>query len=78
MKSVTVDEAQADLPQVLPIVEGGEGVKLIRRKKAVAKLVPVSMKGKGGPWERHFEKIGARRRRGCKERQLGVSPRVES
>lgn len=41
MKSITVREAQHNLAKVLQEVESGEKVEILRRKKPVARLVPV-------------------------------------
>lgn len=55
VKTVTVAQAQANLVELLRVVEGGGEVKVTRRKKVVAKIVPVN--GKGGSWPEHFAKL---------------------
>jgi antitoxin (DNA-binding transcriptional repressor) of toxin-antitoxin stability system len=59
MKTVTVAEAQANLPDLLRVVEAGEEIKLTRKKKAVAKIVPMNGKGKKVDWSDHFAKLDA-------------------
>ena len=57
MKTVTVAEAQANLPALLRVVEAGGEVKLVRKKKAVAKIVPMNGKGKKVNWSDTWAKV---------------------
>ena len=59
MKTVTVREAQANFSELLQAVEAGEEVKVVRKKKAVAKIVPINGKGKKVDWSGHFAKLDA-------------------
>ena len=57
MKSVFVEEAEQNFSAVLRIVRRGEEVEVIRRKKAVAKIVPVKKKGHKHDWADHFRQL---------------------
>jgi prevent-host-death family protein len=56
MKSVSLAEAQANLPELLRVVESGEEVHLTRRKRAVAKIVSLTTRKLKG-WPQHFAKL---------------------
>jgi len=57
MKTVTVAQAEANFSALLRVVEAGEEVKLVRRKKAVARIVPMNGAAKPGGWAGHFAKL---------------------
>jgi antitoxin (DNA-binding transcriptional repressor) of toxin-antitoxin stability system len=57
MKTVSIAQASAQLPELLRLVEGGEEVKLVRRKKGVAKIIPLKPIRKNGGWPGHFAKL---------------------
>jgi len=57
MKTVSIAQASARLPELIRLVEGGEEVKLVRRKKGVAKIIPLRPIGKNAGWPRHFAKL---------------------
>ena len=57
MKSVTVEEAENDFSAVLRIVCRGEEVEVTSRKKAVAKIIPITSKRRKSTWAAHFEKL---------------------
>lgn len=57
MKTVTVREAQTNFPELLRVVEAGEEIKVVRRKKAVANIVPINGKAKQVDWSGHFAKL---------------------
>ena len=61
MKTVTVHEAQTNFSELLRIVEAGEEVKVVRKNKAIAKVVPMNGKGqeKRVDWSGHFAKLDA-------------------
>lgn len=42
MRTITVDEARADLPQVLLEVEAGGEVIIARNEKPIARLMPIT------------------------------------
>jgi antitoxin (DNA-binding transcriptional repressor) of toxin-antitoxin stability system len=48
-------QAQANLPELLRVVEGGGEVNVTRKKKVVARIVPAN--GKGASWSKHFAKL---------------------
>jgi prevent-host-death family protein len=57
MKTVTVAEAEKDFSSVLRIVRGGEEVEVTRRKKTVAKIVPVPSKRPKYDWASTWAKV---------------------
>ena len=59
MKTVTVSEAQANLPALLRLVEAGREVKLTWKRKAVAKIVPLNGKSKTVDWSDTWAKVDA-------------------
>jgi len=59
MKTVTVREAQANFAELLRVVEAGEEVKVVRKKKAVARIVPINGTAKKVDWSGHFTKLDA-------------------
>jgi antitoxin (DNA-binding transcriptional repressor) of toxin-antitoxin stability system len=46
MKTATVVQAQANLPELLRVVEAGGEVILMRNKKGVARIVPMNEAGR--------------------------------
>jgi antitoxin (DNA-binding transcriptional repressor) of toxin-antitoxin stability system len=59
MKTVTVREVQTNFPELLRVVEAGEEVKVVRRKKTVARIVPARSNGKGIDWSDTWAKVDA-------------------
>jgi len=57
MKSVTVREAQHELPRLLREVERGESVQIRRRKEPVATLVPLASREIADSWANHRERM---------------------
>ena len=57
MKTVTLAVAQANLPALLRIVEAGEEVKVLRKKKAVAKIVPLNGARRKVNWSETWAKV---------------------
>jgi prevent-host-death family protein len=57
MKTVTVAEAEKNFASVLRIVRGGEEVAVTRRKKTVAKIIPVSGKRRKYDWASTWAKV---------------------
>lgn len=57
MKTVTVAEAQAHLTELLRIVEAGGEIKVVRRKKAIARIVPMNGVGKTINWSDTWSKV---------------------
>lgn len=57
MKTVTVQEAENNFSRVLRIVRGGEEVAVTRRKKTVAKIVPVTGKRRKFDWASTWAKV---------------------
>ena len=58
MKSVSIETAQKNLPELLRQVEAGEELQLTRKKKVVAKIIPIeeaASVAKG--WSEHFRKL---------------------
>jgi len=57
MRSITVREAQHNLAQILREVEAGESLEILRRKKPVARLVPIHLPEAGAAvdWAGHAE-----------------------
>jgi prevent-host-death family protein len=49
-KAVTIRELQQNLKRVMTRVERGETVEVTRRRKTVARLVPVRPTAPGAPW----------------------------
>lgn len=58
MRSITIREAQHDLPRLLRDVETGQKVEIRRRKKPVAMLTPLAVSGRGGSWAAHRRRLG--------------------
>ena len=50
MKSVTIREAQHDLPRLLREVESGNAIEIRRRKEPVARLAPVAPTDAAASW----------------------------
>jgi antitoxin (DNA-binding transcriptional repressor) of toxin-antitoxin stability system len=67
MKTVTVEEVADNFPALLRIVERGEELNVVRRRKHIAKIVPVlrtgpnrrSAKYRRLAWANHFAKLDA-------------------
>jgi antitoxin (DNA-binding transcriptional repressor) of toxin-antitoxin stability system len=67
MKTVTVQEVENNFPALLRIVQGGEELNVIRRKKRVARIVPVNGTARDSRapkrrklgWAEHFAKLDA-------------------
>jgi len=59
MKTVTVREAQSNFPQLLRAVEAGEEIKVVRKKKAVARIVPANSRDKKVDWSDTWAKVDA-------------------
>jgi len=67
MKTVTVEEVESNFPALLRIVQGGEELNVVRRKKSVARIVPVNGAARGScatkkrkvAWAEHFAKLDA-------------------
>ncbi len=57
MKTITVEEAASNFSAVLRVVRRGEEVEVVSRKKAVAKIIPVSKKRRKHDWTGHFNKL---------------------
>lgn len=57
MKTVTVAQAEANFSALLRVVEAGEEVKVVRRKQAVARIVPMNGVARKGGWAGHFAKL---------------------
>jgi prevent-host-death family protein len=57
MKTVTVAQAEANFSALLKAVEAGEEIKVVRRKKAVARIVPANGTADKGRWAAHFAKL---------------------
>jgi antitoxin (DNA-binding transcriptional repressor) of toxin-antitoxin stability system len=59
MKTVAVAQAQANLPDLLRAVEAGEKIQVVRKRKAVAKLVPMNGAGKKVNWSDTWSRADA-------------------
>jgi len=67
MKTVTIEEVGKNFQALLSIVQGGEELNLVRRKKPVARIVPVTgvtrsshaAKKRRMAWTEHFAKLDA-------------------
>ena len=59
MKTVTVREAQTNFSELLRVVEAGEEVKVVRRSKEVARIVPADSRGKQVDWSDTWAKVDA-------------------
>lgn len=57
MKSVTIREAQHELPRLLRQVEEGRRIEIRRRKKPVATLAPLAIPVGGGSWADHRRRL---------------------
>jgi antitoxin (DNA-binding transcriptional repressor) of toxin-antitoxin stability system len=57
MKSVTIREAQHELPRLLREVERGGSVQIRRRKNPVATLVPLASRDVADSWADHRERL---------------------
>ena len=67
MKTVTVEEVENNFPALLRIVQGGEELNVVNRKRAVARIVPANGADHGSraskkrklAWTDHFAKLDA-------------------
>ena len=60
MKSVSIETAQKNLPELLREVEAGEELQLTRKKRVVAKIIPMPRINKKKPdWAETFKKVNA-------------------
>jgi len=59
MKTVTVREVQTIFPELLRAVEAAEEVEVVRRKKAVARIVPANSSLKKVDWADTWAKVDA-------------------
>ena len=59
MKTITVSEAQAGLPELLRLVAAGEEVELVQQQQPVAKLVPPDWEAKRVEWSDTWAKVDA-------------------
>jgi antitoxin (DNA-binding transcriptional repressor) of toxin-antitoxin stability system len=59
MRSVTIAEAQDDLPALLRLVRGGEEVELTDRKAPVAKIIPLRKGRRKFDWQTTWTKLDA-------------------
>lgn len=66
-KAVSVRELQQNLKRVMARVERGEVVHITRRRKPVARLMPMDASGSGAPWP----DLPARRRAALGDRMIG-------
>jgi antitoxin (DNA-binding transcriptional repressor) of toxin-antitoxin stability system len=57
MKTVTVRQAQTNFPALLRVVEAGEEIRVMRKKKPIARIVPMNGKGATVDWGDHFAKL---------------------
>lgn len=65
MKTVTVEEVGNNFPALLRIVQSGEELNVVSRKKSVARIVPVNGAASGSratrkrkmAWTEHFAKL---------------------
>ena len=57
MKTVTIDEAQARFPNLIRVVEAGEEIKIIRKKKPVARIVPMKPKVNKVHWSDTWARV---------------------
>jgi antitoxin (DNA-binding transcriptional repressor) of toxin-antitoxin stability system len=46
MKTVTVEEVQSGFPELLRLVARGEELRVVRKRRSVARIIPVRPKGK--------------------------------
>jgi antitoxin (DNA-binding transcriptional repressor) of toxin-antitoxin stability system len=67
IKTVTIEEVEKNFPALLRIVQRGEELNVVRRKKPVARIVPVTgitrssrtAKKRRTAWTEHFTKLDA-------------------
>ena len=59
MKTMTVSEAQAGLPELLRWVAAGEEVELVQQQQPVAKVVPPDWEAKRIDWSDTWAKVDA-------------------
>jgi len=59
MKTMTVSEAQAGLPELLRLVTAGEEVELIEQQQPVAKVVPPDWEARRINWSDTWAKVDA-------------------
>jgi antitoxin (DNA-binding transcriptional repressor) of toxin-antitoxin stability system len=59
MKTGTARQAQANFPELLRVVEAGEEIKVVRKKKTVARIVPANGKRKKVDWSDTWAKVDA-------------------
>ena len=67
MKTVTVEEVASNFPALLRIVQRGEELNVVRRRKRVARIIPAigaahnrrSSKTRKTEWAHHFAKLDA-------------------
>ncbi|HEV8540761.1 MAG TPA: type II toxin-antitoxin system Phd/YefM family antitoxin [Verrucomicrobiae bacterium] len=57
MKSASLAEARANLPELIRAVESGAEIEVLRRQKAMAKIVPSRTASKKQKWADHFSKL---------------------
>lgn len=59
VKTVTVKQVQASLPDLLRLVAGGEEVRIVRRRRPVAALVPVGRPRTPVDWAETWARVDA-------------------
>ena len=59
VKTVTVEQVQAGLPNLLRLVAGGEEICVVRRKRAVARIVPAEPAIAPVDWTSTWSKVDA-------------------
>ena len=59
MKTVSVRSLQHELRSVLDRVESGETIEVVRRKKSVARIIPVPSASRPEPWPDLIKRLEA-------------------
>jgi prevent-host-death family protein len=57
VKSVTVEQVEENFAAVLRFVRAGEEVEVTRRKKPIARIVPLSKRRPKHDWNGHFARL---------------------